>query len=285
MAKLPNNIKELMQSPAYNNSNHPDHAATAQKVSYYFNQKYSNSRQDATGHNIPIRSIWTWHTYDDEKTCDECRALSGQIFENRQDVPPHPHHPNCRCWIKKTDVDDNNNPISNENREDAISKTLDNEGGYENNPNLIDQPTNMGITQPTLDDYNKSNPDFNFPKDVKDLTKKQAKQIYNEKYYDKRNIGDIDNKRIRDAVFDMGVMSNYNNVGKIVQKTLNETQNANLAADGKIGAKTKGALNNIPANEIDNFMSALKENRLEYLRGLKEWAKYGKGWTNRTNNY
>ncbi len=83
----------------------------------------------------------------------------------------------------------------------------------------------------------------------------------------------------------MGVMSNFNNVGKIIQETLNHSLNANLKVDGKIGNNTITALNHIPDNKVDDFMHDLKENRIEYLRGLSDWGKYGNGWTNRTNRY
>lgn len=172
-----------------------------------------------------------------------------------------------------------------ERKQRIIRNTMANEGGYVDNPKLIDQPTNSGITQPTLDRYNANHPDFNFPKYVKNLTGDQVQQIYGKDYYDERRIGDIKNECIATAVFDMGVMSNFSNVGKIVQKTLNESVNANLKTDGIIGDNTINALNNIPENKIDDFMKDLKENRIEYLRGLSGWAKYGKGWTNRTNRY
>lgn len=83
----------------------------------------------------------------------------------------------------------------------------------------------------------------------------------------------------------MGVMSNFNNVGKIVQKTINDLMGKNLKTDGKIGNKTIDALNNIPDNKIDDFMQDLKENRIEYLQGLSDWNKYGNGWTKRPKRY
>ena len=166
-----------------------------------------------------------------------------------------------------------------------IHKTMAEEGGYVDNPKLIDQPTNSGITQPTLDKYNADHPDFNFPNNVKNLTGEQARQIYGEDYYDERRICDIENERIANAVFDMGVMSNFNNVGKIVQETLNDSMNANLKIDGKIGSNTINALNSIPDSKIDDFMKTLKEKRIKYLRGLSGYKRYGKGWTNRTNRY
>lgn len=38
-----------------------------------------------------------WHTEADEKVCDECAPLNGQIFAI-DNVPRKPH-PNCRCWL------------------------------------------------------------------------------------------------------------------------------------------------------------------------------------------
>jgi len=180
----------------------------------------------------------------------------------------------------------NKTPDNMSNRKHKIiHKTMAEEGGYVENPKLIDQPTNSGITQPTLDKYNAEHPDFNFPNNVKNLTGEQARQIYGEDYYDERRICDIENERIANAVFDMGVMSNFNNVGKIVQETLNDSMNVNLKIDGKIGSNTINALNSIPDSKIDDFMKTLKEKRIKYLRGLSGYKRYGKGWINRTNRY
>jgi lysozyme family protein len=235
--------------------------------------------------NTTIRKVWRWRAFIDEKTCDSCKALSGTIYENEEDIPKHPHHDNCRCWIEEIELDDNDNVVVDSRKQDIIHKTMAEEGGYVDNIKLIDQPTNSGITQPTLDKYNADHPDFNFPDKVKDLSPEQARQIYGEDYYDEHRIGDIDDERIANAVFDMGVMSNFNNVVKIVQKTLNDSMGTNLKTDGKIGDRTIIVLNNIPDNKIEDFMQDLKANRIEYLRGLSGWNKYGKGWTNRTNRY
>ena len=166
-----------------------------------------------------------------------------------------------------------------------IHKCMKNEGGYVDDPRIIDQPTNIGVTQPTLDKYNADHPNFNFPETVKDLSPEQVQQIYKEDYYDERRIGEIENERIAMAIFDMGLMSNFGNVGKMVQETLNDSMGESLKVDGKIGNNTIGALNNIPENKVDKFMDDLKENRLEYLQRLPDWGKYGDGWANRTNRY
>lgn len=182
-------------------------------------------------------------------------------------------------------MDDDNQPIPNSRKSDIIHRTMAEEGGYVDDPKLIDQPTNAGITQPTLDNYNVDHPNFHFPDDLKELTGEQAEQIYGEDYYDERHIGDIDNERIANAVYDMGVMSNFNNVMKMVQETINETTDDKVSVDGIIGDETLKALNNIPDNKVDDFMDALKENRLDYLHDLADWDKYGTGWTDRTNRY
>lgn len=83
----------------------------------------------------------------------------------------------------------------------------------------------------------------------------------------------------------MGLMSDFRNVGKMVQETLNNSMAESLEVDGKIGNNTIGELNNIPENKVDKFMDDLKEKRLEYLQRLPDWEKYGDGWTNHTNAY
>ena len=38
-----------------------------------------------------------WVTRDDEKRCNDCKDLHGQVFDINH-VPPKPHY-NCRCWL------------------------------------------------------------------------------------------------------------------------------------------------------------------------------------------
>ncbi len=285
MNNLPNNIKDLMMGDAYTNPNNPNHENVAKQVADYFNKKYGKSFADSTGRNISVRTVWVWHAVDDEKTCDDCASFADKIYEHQEDIPAFPHHINCRCWIEERQVDDNDNPINDERRETIILHTMAEEGGYVDNPNLIDQPTNSGITAGALDKYNADHPNFNFPTNVRELTAAQAAQIYKEDYYDERRIGDIENDRMAAAVFDMGVMSNFSAVGRAVQETLNETTGANLDVDGVVGSDTINALNNIPDSDVEDFMNNLKENRLEYLAGLSTWDKYGDGWTARTERY
>ncbi len=81
------------------------------------------------------------------------------------------------------------------------------EGGYVNDSNDHGGPTNMGITQTTLDEYKnkfrasyKSN--ISLPDDVKDLTKNQAMVILNEMFFRPYNINYIPNEKLARITFD-----------------------------------------------------------------------------------
>ena len=176
------------------------------------------------------KTLWIWHSESDEHICDDCASHDGEVFENKDDIPEIPVHPNCRCWVEEIKLDDNGKTISSkpykgqkpENKTD-INETQDmkmsddtkkfnqaynnlkyREGGYTTGKNQKkDEPTNMGIKQSTLDKYSAKYPDKNFPQNVKDLKEYQAKEIYKSEYWDNTRIPQIENDRIRNAVFDM----------------------------------------------------------------------------------
>ena len=279
MPKLPQSIADLMRSEAYADQNHPSHNETNEKVEAYFKTTYPGKQKtDATGRGLTARTVWVWHAIIDDRTCETCEGFNDVVYETRDDIPKHPHHENCRCWIEEKTIDDNGDDVPDKKFDDIIVQTFANEGGYENDPRFIDRPTNIGITQKTLDNYNRNHPEYNFPSDVKDILPEQARQIYEEDYYRERHIDRIDDPRIAGAVFDMGVMSNWANVVKLVQKTL-----GGVAIDGIMGPQTLDALNSI--DDIDGFMEDLIAARIGYLSGLPGWSKYGRGWTSRTNRY
>ncbi len=173
----------------------------------------------------------------------------------------------------------------NRNFERAYNKLQEPEGDYTDGKDQVrDEPTNMGIKQSTLDRYANKHPDKNFPADVKYLTATQAKEIYRHEYWDNTKIPEIKNDRIRDAVFDMNVMGQYN-AGKVVQRTLNEYSDTNLVVDGIIGSKTISELNSIPSNKINEFMKILIEQRMNNLRGMTNWSTSKNGWAKRTKAY
>ena len=184
---------------------------------------------------------------------------------------------------KKDMKDIDTNKVSDMKFEQAYNKLQEPEGGYTDGKNQRkDEPTNMGIKQSTLDRYANKHPDKNFPADVKYLTAAQAKEIYKNEYWDNTRIPEIKNDRIRDAVFDMNVMGG---AGKTVQRALNSFLDANLVVDGAIGSETIKSINTIPDNAVNEFMVALKSERIDYLKGTKNWVTAKNGWLKRVNKY
>lgn len=169
------------------------------------------------------------------------------------------------------------------NFEQAYNKLKEPEGGYTDGTDQVnDEPTNMGIKQSTLDRYANKHPEKKFPTDVKYLTAAQAKEIYKNEYWDNTRIPEIKNDRIRDAVFDMNVMGG---AGKTVQRALNSFLDANLVVDGAIGSETIKSINAIPDRAVNEFMVALKSERIDYLKGTKNWVTAKNGWLKRVNKY
>lgn len=168
----------------------------------------------------------------------------------------------------------------------AYDKLVRVEGGYTNGKNQVDdEPTNMGIKQSTLEKYLRNNPTKHFPSDVRDLTASQVKEIYKNQYWDNTNIGKINNDRIRNAVFDMGVMSGPVISTKTLQQTLNEVFWEMLPVTGYLGKQTIWVINSIPENRVDDFMMVLVKNRLQSLRKMTNWPTACVGWTVRTQAY
>jgi hypothetical protein len=167
--------------------------------------------------------------------------------------------------------------------EQAYNKLKEREGGYTDGKNQKkDEPTNMGIKQSTLDRYSAKYPEKYLPSDVKNLSEAQVKEIYKSEYWDNTRIPEIKNDRIRDAVFDMNVMGG---AGKVVQCALNSFLGANLVVDGAIGSETIKSINAIPDSAVNEFMIALKSERIDYLKETSNWETAKNGWTKRTNKY
>ena len=247
------------------------------------------------------QTVWVWCGVHDELLCPICRKIIGKIFTNETDIPKFPIHPNCRCWIEERELDNNGKSISSkaykgqkpdnktetskdtENFDQAYNNLKEREGGYTTGKNQKkDEPTNMGIKQSTLDKYSAKYPDKNFPRDVKDLNEHQAKEIYKSEYWDNTRIPQIENNRIRNAIFDMNVMGG---AGKVVQRAINSFSDANLKVDGVIGKETLKAINAIPDTKIEEFMSTIKSERINYLQNTQNWETAKNGWIKRTNAY
>lgn len=229
------------------------------------------------------RYVYIWEGGE----CEECSEMNGKEFYSEDEIDPTPPlHPNCNCYISVLEIDDNNNvKPSNYKLENAVKNTMKNEGDLTQNENRDDFPTNMGITQPTFNAYNKMHKKLNFPEKVDNLNYVQAKQIYKMMYWDKSRTEEIKNIRIREAVFDMLVMTGPKSAAQ-VQEALNNF-GRNIKVDEIMGSNTINALNSISNQDVIYFMDELKKTRMEHLRNDSpvKWEENKNGWTTRTVKY
>ena len=151
----------------------------------------------------------------------------------------------------------------------SIPRILVHEGGYINHHDDPGGPTNKGITLAT---YRRNINPKGTAEDVKNITTEQAVQIYKKEYWDKPKIGKLPNG-VSHAVFDFGVNSGPSQAIKSLQKVLGVEKRT-----GKLDEATLEAVN---MYEPEQLITALNQERLRFVSGLKNARSFLKGWTSR----
>ena len=176
-------------------------------------------------------------------------------------------------------------------KEVIISKTLETEGGYVNDPSDSGGETYCGIAR-------NSNPNWKGWKIVdayKPLKWNQKIQdseleqlvidVYDSKYYQSIRADRIDSDMIRIHLYNMGVNAGTGSAVKILQKAINKVYDVTIATDGVIGNITVTYANNkSKLNELVNEF--INQRRLYYQNLVKRKLtnqKFLKGWLNRVN--
>lgn len=152
--------------------------------------------------------------------------------------------------------------------DEALRRLLADEGGYSNHPNDPGGPTNFGIT---LTDYRKYINPNGTAANVRAMSVDQAKKIYKEKYWNAMNCDNLP-AGVDYAVFDYGVNSGIGRSPKVLQRIVG------VEPDGKIGPATIAATR---AKDPKMVINAICDERMKYLKGLRIWPTFGKGWTRR----
>lgn len=152
--------------------------------------------------------------------------------------------------------------------EPSLSRLLAHEGGYSNHPNDPGGPTNFGVT---ISDYRRYvKPDAS-AEDVRAMPLAQAKAIYRAKYWNALRCDDLP-AGLDYAVFDYGVNSGVSRAAKVLQRLLG------VQADGIVGPVTRAAASTC---DCERVIAALCDERLGFLRALRTWPVFGKGWGRR----
>lgn len=158
--------------------------------------------------------------------------------------------------------------MSARNFEKALSKVLVHEGGYVNDPHDPGGPTNLGVTQKTLSAW------LGHPAsiaDVRALTPVSVAPIYKKNYWDKVSGDDLPSG-VDYAVFDYAVNSGVSRAAKALQTAVG------AKADGIVGVMTLAKVGTVSPETI---VARVCDGRLAFLKRLKTWGRYGKGWGSR----
>lgn len=152
--------------------------------------------------------------------------------------------------------------------ERSITLVFGHEGGYVNDPADPGGPTKYGITQKTLSAW-RGKPVS--AAEVQGLTLAEASKILQAQYWRPVRGNDL-SSGVDHAMFDYAVNSGPAQAAKTLQRIVG------VEVDGIIGARTLAAANNRTAAQL---IDALCDARLVFLRGLRTWKRFGKGWASR----
>lgn len=150
------------------------------------------------------------------------------------------------------------------------------EGGYVNHPKDPGKGTNRGVTQKVFDGLLVSRGEA--LRDVRTLTDAEHDEIYADQYW--RPVwGDALPHGLDASVFDMAVHSGVSRAVKTLQQILGF---AGRAVDGVMGFVTMSAVKRAEQKgDIYRLVIEYNVTRMAFLRGLKTFATFGRGWTRR----
>jgi lysozyme family protein len=163
--------------------------------------------------------------------------------------------------------------------EKMVDFIIENEGGYVNHPNDPGGATKYGIS---LRFYRNLKPDAT-KKDITNITKQDAIDIYYKHWYSKYNYDAIEDDILSSKVFDFSINMGPARAHKIFQTSINAANKEKLVVvDGIIGPATLSHANNSDPVKLVDFLAL---NACKYYLSLCENNeanyKFIVGWINR----
>lgn len=154
---------------------------------------------------------------------------------------------------------------------EALKLVLQHEGGWSDHPKDPGGATMKGVTLATFRRYvdPKATKD-----DLRNITQAQISDIYRRHYWNAVKADDLPDG-IDYAMFDFAVNSGPDRAAKYLQAVVDMRQ------DGKIGPQTLAA---VEAQLSGTVIRDLCDRRMSFLRGLKTWPTFRKGWTARVSS-
>ena len=152
----------------------------------------------------------------------------------------------------------------------SLAKTLAHEGGYSNLKADPGGATMRGVTQAVYDTYRRS---MGLPlRPVRQIETHEIQSIYRTRYWSLVKADSLP-AGVGYVVFDGAVNSGVGRSVKWLQRALG------IPADGVVGPQTIEAAKN--HHDHDALVDRICDIRLAFLKSLKTWPVFGKGWANR----
>lgn len=152
----------------------------------------------------------------------------------------------------------------------AVSAVLKHEGGYVDHPADPGGATNRGVTLKVLEAY-RGKPVTK--DDVRALTEAEARAIYRHRYWMPIRGDDLPGS-VAYCVFDAAVNSGVSQASKWLQRSVGAKD------DGIIGPGTLALAGKVDAARL---VAKFCDTRLAFLKTLKTWPTFGKGWERRVH--
>lgn len=153
--------------------------------------------------------------------------------------------------------------------DEALRRLLAHEGGYTNHPSDPGGPTNFGIT---IHDYRKYVKPSGTAADVRAMRLDDAKAIYRAKYWDALRCDALP-AGVDYSVFDYGVNSGIGRSGKVLRRIVGLPDTTHVVTDEVLRA--------VARRDPKAIVKAINDERLAFLKRLKTWPVFGKGWGTR----
>lgn len=150
----------------------------------------------------------------------------------------------------------------------CVTFTLKQEGGWVNNPKDPGGATNHGITIGVLSAWRGWDAT---PDDVRALTENEARAIYRHRYWMPIRGDDLP-QALALVTFDAAVNSGVSRAANWLQQAVGAD------TDGSIGPQTIALCAKV---DVPTAVAACCDARLAFLKSLKTWPVFGKGWGNR----
>lgn len=161
---------------------------------------------------------------------------------------------------------------------DCIEYVLENEGTF-----VVDSggATKYGCTATAVAEYRGVDSVSN--REVRELSREEAIDIYRELYWDRLCLDDVKNTGVATCILDVGINRGVS-VGARYAQTVCNALGASISVDSKIGPKTTEAINKCKAEAFIRSYWALVVKGYEEIVKVKPWLGiYKKGWLNRAN--